>query len=57
MFDLARDPLQMANLADDPCHAELRADMEAKLAALQAKRGDELVPCTAWKRDIVKSCG
>jgi arylsulfatase A-like enzyme len=49
MFDLASDPLQMTNLADDPSHADVRTKLENQLAALQARRGDALVPCTDWK--------
>jgi len=49
LFDFKNDPLEMDNLAAKPEHAALRAQMEATLARLQAKRGDALVPCTAWK--------
>ncbi len=49
LFDLHNDPLQMNKLADGAEHAELRARLEARMAALQARRGDSLVACTDWK--------
>ncbi len=33
MYDLANDPHEMRNLFDDPAHAEVRAQLEAHLAA------------------------
>jgi arylsulfatase A-like enzyme len=48
LYDLEQDPLEMHNLAGDPGHAPLERRMEGLLEALQAKRGDKLVPCTQW---------
>jgi hypothetical protein len=39
----------MHNLAGDARHAALEERMEGLMRALQAKRGDELVPCTQWR--------
>lgn len=47
MYDLREDPLQMHNLASSD-HAAL-PDMAALLHQAQARRHDELVPCTAWQ--------
>ena len=49
LFDLAADPLQMNNLAEDPACAELRAGLDKRLKELQADVGDELVPCTHYR--------
>ena len=49
LFDLVHDPLEMANLADDPASQELRTHMESLLAGLQAQRGDALVPLSTWR--------
>ena len=49
LYDLVADPLEMENLAQDPAHADLLAHMREELSRLQARRGDELVPCTQWK--------
>jgi len=40
LFDNQRDPAQMTNLAVDPAHTPLRRDLDAKLAALMASKGD-----------------
>ena len=48
LYDLAQDPLEMHNLAEDASHVELEKRVEGLLQALQSKRGDELVPCTQW---------
>ena len=40
LFDNQRDPAQMTNLAADPAHTALRSDLDAKLAALMASKGD-----------------
>jgi arylsulfatase A-like enzyme len=42
LFDLANDPQELANLADDPAHAGIRADLEKELARLQDQYGDSL---------------
>lgn len=34
LFDLAADPEELVNLADDPAYAETRAELEAELAAV-----------------------
>lgn len=49
LFDLIEDPLQMRNLADDRGYASKRNELTTALRDLQAIRGDELVPCSAWK--------
>lgn len=43
LFDNHRDPAQVSNLAHDPVHAELRAQLDKKLAALMAEKRD------AWR--------
>jgi len=48
LFDLENDPLEMTNLAEASHAKRLRTEMEGILRELQAKRGDELVPCTQW---------
>jgi len=40
LFDHHRDPEQMTNLAADPAHARLRAELESRLAALMKAKGD-----------------
>jgi len=40
LFDNQRDPAQMTTLAVDPAHTPLRRDLDAKLAALMASKGD-----------------
>ncbi len=47
LYDLQADPLQMENLAGQGLAIE--AALHEELLALQARRRDELVPCTAWK--------
>jgi arylsulfatase A-like enzyme len=49
LYDLENDPLEMNNMAGDPSKKELRERMEDLLKALQARRGDELLPCTQWR--------
>ena len=49
LFDLEDDPLEMNNLAGNPQSVELLDRMRGLLQELQAKRGDELVPCTQWR--------
>lgn len=39
MYDLAMDPEELVNLAADPAHTALRADLEAQLTALLATHG------------------
>ena len=48
LYDLAHDPLEMHNLAGEPQHRALEERMESLMRELQARRGDELVPCTQW---------
>ncbi len=43
LFDLSGDPHELTNLADDPKHAELAADLRGKLEAWQREVGDPLV--------------
>ena len=48
LYDLVNDPLQIHNIiktAEKP----LLNDLKERLALHQAKRRDELLPCTAWK--------
>jgi len=40
LFANQRDPAQMTTLAVDPAHTPLRRDLDAKLAALMASKGD-----------------
>ncbi len=40
LFDNQRDPAQMNNLAAEPAHAKLRAELDAKLIALMASKRD-----------------
>ena len=40
MYDLETDPNEMANLADEPAYAGVRAELEAELARLQIQYGD-----------------
>lgn len=40
LYDLERDPFEMANLANNPAAAEIRKDLEAKLDAWMSKTGD-----------------
>jgi arylsulfatase A-like enzyme len=40
LFDLVSDPREMCSLHDDPAHAQLRADLEARLAAAQREVAD-----------------
>ncbi len=49
LYDLRSDPLQMNNLAESAAHQSLRSRLEGRMTALQARRGDALVPCTDWK--------
>ena len=49
LFDLTEDPLQLRNLAEDRGYRSLRTELAGALRDLQVLRGDELVPCSAWK--------
>jgi N-sulfoglucosamine sulfohydrolase len=40
LYDLTRDPLESTNLADDPNHAQVLANLKAKLKAFQVRTGD-----------------
>jgi arylsulfatase A-like enzyme len=40
LYDLADDPYELKNLADDPAHSTLRERMEAKLAGWMERTGD-----------------
>lgn len=40
MYDLVSDPAELHNIAEDPAHAEVRARLEKRMAALQAQLGD-----------------
>jgi choline-sulfatase len=41
MYDLQADPAELNNVADDPAYAEIRAQLEQKLAELQEHYEDE----------------
>jgi arylsulfatase A-like enzyme len=41
MFDLRSDPSEMTNIYSDPAHADVRARLEAELARLQQRYGDD----------------
>lgn len=45
LYDLANDPFEQKNLADDPASARLRAEMEQKLNAWMQRTGD------SWRYD------
>lgn len=40
LYDLVADPAELNNVADDPSHAKVRADLERDLARLQELYGD-----------------
>jgi N-sulfoglucosamine sulfohydrolase len=40
LYDLTKDPLESTNLADDPKHAQVLAELKAKLKAFQARTAD-----------------
>jgi arylsulfatase A-like enzyme len=40
LFDLEKDPFELNNLAQDPAAAELRRQMEARLAEWMRRTGD-----------------
>jgi choline-sulfatase len=41
LYDLQSDPAEVRNVADDPAYAQIRADMEVKLAEYQRHYADE----------------
>jgi N-sulfoglucosamine sulfohydrolase len=43
LYDLERDPLESANLAADPKHAQVLADLKARIKAFQERTGDPWV--------------
>jgi arylsulfatase A-like enzyme len=40
LYDLASDPQELHNVADDPAYAQVRSDLERELAKLQDRYGD-----------------
>lgn len=40
LYDLAADPAELENVADDPAYAGVRAELAQHLATLQAELGD-----------------
>lgn len=49
LFNIQSDPLEMSNLVEDSQNRKLLDHMRDLLQELQARRGDELVPCTQWR--------
>lgn len=49
LYDLENDPDQMHNLVDDPEHAPLVRDMEAKLVERMRDRHDEFRPASEYR--------
>ncbi len=43
LYDLERDPLESTNLAADPKHAQVLADLKARIKAFQERTGDPWV--------------
>ncbi|HEY8455065.1 MAG TPA: sulfatase [Actinopolymorphaceae bacterium] len=41
LFDLERDPAELTSVHDDPAYADVRRELEAELARLQAEFGDK----------------
>lgn len=41
LYDLAADPSELTNVIDDPAYAEVRRELEVKLAEYQARYADE----------------
>ena len=48
LYDNENDPYQLTNLADDPTHAALRAELDADLDRRLAARGDRFEPSEAY---------
>jgi len=42
MYDLENDPYQLRNLADSAAHAEVKSDLQARLAAMRRELGEDL---------------
>jgi N-sulfoglucosamine sulfohydrolase len=49
LYDLASDPLEVRNLADDPQHAALLKQLQDKLRDFQKRTGDPWV--LKWERE------
>lgn len=52
LFDLAADPDETADRADDPAVAAVRADLEVRLAAWRREIGDRWMPAAEPARDL-----
>ena len=57
MFDLAEDPLELTNVADNPAYATVRLELEAELARLQHHYADQPyngpdTPHPDWARGV-----
>jgi choline-sulfatase len=46
LFDLAQDPHELRNLADDPAHKETLARLKRRLAELQKEMNDPIAPAS-----------
>jgi arylsulfatase A-like enzyme len=57
LYDNEADPWQMHNLADDPSHAELRAELDPRLQARLDRIGDPFLPGEAYVRKWGYSVG
>jgi arylsulfatase A-like enzyme len=44
LFDLARDPDELASVFDDPSYAEVRAEMQSELQVIRDAYADESLP-------------
>ncbi|RUR01795.1 sulfatase family protein [Labedella endophytica] len=57
LYDLARDPEEVRNVADDPEYAEVRTDLEAAMWREQHRLGDEPHPSQPVPSRVVAESG